>query len=59
MPLRKKLTKAQINKHVKSMNVALARLLFDKIDYPDSRVAYSLPKLLELNKALKRSGVKP
>tara|TARA_R110000823_G_scaffold224236_1_gene352224 strand:+ start:429 stop:599 length:171 start_codon:yes stop_codon:yes gene_type:complete len=54
-----KKTKTQVKKAIKQMNTGLAILLKDKIDYPDSNVAFSLPKLLELNKALRRSGVKP
>ena len=49
---KKKLTKAQVKRQVNAMNNAVYHLLIDKMGHADSLVPMSLPKLIDLNKAL-------
>jgi len=48
---RKKLTKAQVKRIVKSQCSGYYSLLIDKMGHPDSHVGMSLNKLLEVHKA--------
>jgi len=49
---KKKLTKAQVKRKLKTCNNAMYDLFLDKVGHADSQVPMSVPKLLELNKAL-------
>ena len=45
---RKKLTKAQVKRALKTSHAHLFRLFMDKIEQPDSRVPMSKDKLMDL-----------
>jgi hypothetical protein len=47
---KKKLTKAQVKRKIKTMMTASYDLVLDKMGHPDSRVPMSLNKILELNR---------
>jgi hypothetical protein len=47
---KKKLTKAQVKATFVGMHRAVANLLQDKINYPDSKVPMSLQALIKLKK---------
>ena len=49
---KKKLTKAQVKRKLKTMMTASYDLVLDKMGHPDSKVPMSLNKLLELNSAV-------
>jgi len=49
---RKKLTKAQVKRKLKTCNNALYDLFLDKMGHANSDVPFGVPKLLELNKAM-------
>ena len=54
---KKKLTKAQVKRKLKTVNNAMYDLFLDKMGPANSDVPFSTPKLLELNKAM-QSAVK-
>lgn len=47
---KKKLTKAQVKRKIKTMMTASYDLVLDKMGHPDSKVPMSLNKILELNR---------
>jgi hypothetical protein len=47
---KKKLTKTQVRKKIKTMMTASYDLVLDKMGHPDSKVPMSLNKILELNR---------
>ena len=47
---KKKLTKAQLKRKIKTMMTASYDLVLDKMGHPDSKVPMSLNKILELNR---------
>jgi hypothetical protein len=47
---KKKLTKAQVKRKIKTMMAASYDLVLDKMGHPDSKVPMSLNKILELNR---------
>ena len=47
---KKKLTKAQVKRKIKTMMTASYDLVLDKMGHPDSKVPMSLNKALELNR---------
>ncbi len=49
---KKKLTKAQVKRKLKTMMTASYDLVLDKMGHPDSKVPMSLNKILELNRAV-------
>lgn len=49
---KKKLTKTQIKRKLKTCNNAMYDLMLDKLGHADSLVPMSQPKLLDLNKQL-------
>ena len=49
---KKKLTKAQVKRKLKTIMNASYDLFLDKVGHVDSKVPMSVPKLLELNKAM-------
>ena len=49
---KKKLTKAQVKRKIKTMMTASYDLVLDKMGHPDSKVPMSLNKILELNRAV-------
>lgn len=54
---KKRLTKAQVKRKLKTVNNAMYDLFLDKMGHANSDVPFSTPKLLELNKAM-QSAVK-
>ena len=54
---KKKLTKAQVKRKLKTWNNAMYDLFLDKVGHANSDVPFSVAKLLDLNKAL-QSAVK-
>ena len=49
---KKKLTKAQVKRKLKTIMNASYDLFLDKVGHVDSKVPMSVPKLLELNTAM-------
>ena len=49
---KKKLTKAQVKRKLKTCNNVLYDLFLDKMGHANSDVPFSTPKLLEFNKAM-------
>jgi hypothetical protein len=49
---RKKLTKAQVKRKLKTCNNALYDLFIDKMGHANSDVPFSTPKLLDMNKIM-------
>ena len=49
---KKKLTKAQVKRKLKTMMTASYDLVLDKMGHADSKVPMSLNKILELNRAV-------
>jgi len=49
---KKKLTKAQVKRKLKTIMTASYDLVLDKMGHPDSKVPMSLNKILELNRAV-------
>ena len=49
---KKKLTKAYVKRKLKPIMIASYDLFLDKVGHVDSKVPMSVPKLLELNKAM-------
>ena len=49
---KKKLTKAQVKRKLKTMMTASYDQVLDKMGHPDSKVPMSLNKILELNRAV-------
>jgi len=49
---KKKLTVQQVRRKLKTCNNAMYDLFLDKVGHANSSVPMSVPKLLELNKAL-------
>ena len=49
---KKKLTKAQVKRKLKTCNNGLYDLFLDKMGHANSDVPFSTPKLLEFNKAM-------
>jgi len=49
---RKKLTKAQVKRKLKTCNNALYDLFLDKMGHANSDVPFSTPKLLDMNKIM-------
>ena len=49
---KKKLTKAQVKRKLKTMMTASYDLVLDKMGHPDSKVPMSLNKIIELNRAV-------
>ena len=49
---KKKLTKAQVKRKLKTCNNALYDLFLDKMGHANSDVPFSTPKLLDLNKIM-------
>jgi|TARA_R110002096_G_scaffold421124_1_gene626634 hypothetical protein len=47
---KKKLTKAQVKRKLKTIDNATASLILDKVEQTNSFVSMSLPRLLELSK---------
>jgi len=54
---KKKLTKAQVKRKLKTVNNAMYDLFLDKMGHSNSDVPFSTPKLLDLNKAM-QSAIK-
>ena len=54
---KKKLTKAQVKRKLKTVNNAMYDLFLDKMGHGNSDVPFSTPKLLDLNKAM-QSAIK-
>jgi len=52
---KKKLTKAQVKRKLKTCNNAMYDLFLDKVGHGNSDVPFSVSKLLDLNKALQSS----
>ena len=52
---KKKLTKAQVKRKLKTCNNAMYDLFLDKVGHANSDVPFSVAKLLDLNKALQSS----
>jgi hypothetical protein len=50
--VKKKLTVQQVRRKLKTCNNAMYDLFLDKVGHANSSVPMSVPKLLELNKAL-------
>jgi len=47
---KKKLTKSQVKRIIKSQCTGFYNLMIDKMGYPDSHVGMSINKLLEIHK---------
>lgn len=53
---KKKLTVQQVRRKLKTCNNAMYDLFLDKVGHANSSVPMSVPKLLELNKALQSAA---
>jgi len=49
---KKKLTKAQVMRKIRTINNAMYDLILDKLGHADSRVPISQGKLIDLNKSM-------
>jgi len=49
---RKKLTKAQVKRSLKTIHNNLYRLIIENLDVPNNNVPMSTPKLMELHKTI-------
>jgi len=54
--VKKKLTVQQVRRKLKTCNNAMYDLFLDKVGHANSSVPMSVPKLLELNKALQSAA---
>ena len=52
---KKKLTKAQVKRKLKTCSNAMYDMILDKMGHTNSDVPISLPKLMEMHKALQSS----
>ena len=53
---KKKLTKAQVKRKMKTINNAIYDLLLDKFGHTNSDVPMAVPRLVELNKQLRTAA---
>ena len=53
---RKRLTKTQVRKKIKTCSNAMYDLILDKIGHANSDVPMSVPKLLEMHKAVQNAA---
>ena len=53
---KKKLTKTQVKRKLKTVNNAMYDLFLDKMGHSNSDVPMSLPKLMEIHKALQSAS---
>mgnify|MGYP003150881583 FL=1 len=52
---KKKLTKAQVKRKLKTIDNTMASMIIDKVEQPDSQVSMSLPLLLETSKKFRNA----
>ncbi len=52
---KKKLTKAQVKRKIKTIDNTMASMIIDKVEQPDSHVSMSLPALLETGKKFRNA----
>jgi hypothetical protein len=52
---KKKLTKAQVKRKLKTIDNTMASMIIDKVEQPDSHVSMSLPLLLETSKKFRNA----
>ena len=55
---KKKLTKAQVKRKLKTMNNAIYYMITDKMGHSDSSVPMSLPKLLDFHKLIRQAELR-
>ena len=49
---KKKLTKAQVKRKLRSINTNLYRMIMERLDVPDNNIPISTPKLMELHRTI-------
>ena len=49
---KKKLTKAQVKRSLRSINTNLYRMIMERLDVPDNNIPISTPKLMELHRTI-------
>jgi len=55
---KKKLTKAQVKRSLKSINTNLYRMIMERLDVPDNNIPISTPKLMELHRTIESVSTK-
>ena len=49
---KKKLTKAQVKRSLRSINKNIYRMIMERLDVPDNHIPISTPKLMELHRTI-------